>query len=297
MKNKTKIICIDALKPEHIQYMPYLKSLTEKYMHGRLTPPLGFMSAEEVFLKGKSNILAFFYYNKNSFTKWTKKFSFLEIFGFYGRFFLNIVINIQAIIKRKHLMRTYNLPIKRLWYLDTEIKSIRSNKNMDYIYINELDKIAHKYGTFSEKTIKCLRKIDRKLKKINFDILFSDHGMMDINKVIKVPESEICIIDSTLARYFGKKEELEKIKIKLPLKSGRIINWPDKKYGQLIFLANPGCLILPNFWQGNCPVKAMHGYDNYNKEMHGFYLIKKQGKERSLFMKELHESFKELWKN
>lgn len=72
---------------------------------------------------------------------------------------------------------------------------------------------------------------------------------------------------------------------KLSLNKGKIIKW-DKKYGDLIFLTNPGVLISPNFWQGNKQIKAMHGYD---KNCEGFYIIKKENKRKNLDMKDLHK--------
>ncbi|MEN9625969.1 MAG: hypothetical protein RL557_297, partial [archaeon] len=87
-------------------------------------------------------------------------------------------------------------------------------------------------------------------------------------------------------RYWGGKEELNEVRKKLPLKCGKIISW-DEKYGQLIFLADTGILIFPNFWNKK-PVKAMHGYDGKHPDMKAFYLLKKEGKKKNLHAKELH---------
>ena len=290
MKRKPKIICVHSLKPEYVEYMPYLKSLTKENLHGKLKFKNGFMSSVLVFLDGKNNILSFFYKDNNNYLGWTEKFSFLEYFGIFGRFFLNCLINIKALFDKKHLMITYNVPIKKLKYFNTEVRSWK-RKDVDFIFLYKLDNIAHKHGTFSKQVIKYLKKTDERLKKMDFDILFSDHGMMDVKKTIKLPESKICFMDSTIARYWGDEKELKEIKNKLPMKQGKIINWDDKKYGQLIFQVNPGLLISPNYWQGDKKIKAMHGYDADLPEMKGFYLIKEKGKRKDISIEELHEIY------
>jgi len=292
-KKKLTIVCIHSFKPEYVKYMPCLSSLTQRYIHGKLTFKDGFMSSVLNFLDGENNILAFFHHSNKNYLKWTKKFVFLEYFGFFGRFFLNLLISLKAITDKKHLMLTYNIPIKKLQYFDAEIKSWKRN-DIHFIFFYKLDKIAHKYGTFSKQVKKYLEVIDNKLKKIDFDILFSDHGMMDVKEKIKVPESKICFLDSTLARYWGEKEELKKIAEKLPLDKGQLIDWKDKRYGQLIFQANPGVLFLPNYWQGNKNLKAMHGYNCKIDEMKGFYLIPKKGKRQDLSIQELHKIYAEM---
>src|SRR5439155_17824748 len=37
-------------------------------------------------------------------------------------------------------------------------------------------------------------------------------------------------------------------------------NFPHDKYGNLIWVADPGTVIIPNFWNGTKPPKGMHGY-------------------------------------
>lgn len=47
----------------------------------------------------------------------------------------------------------------------------------------------------------------------------------------------------------------------------------DRKYGDLIFLAQPGVLISPNFFQGTMYVKGMHGFDPlYANDNHIIFL-------------------------
>jgi predicted AlkP superfamily pyrophosphatase or phosphodiesterase len=170
------------------------------------------------------------------------------------------------------------------------------NLPIKYYCFPELDKIGHKYGTESKEIIREIKKIDKKISKMQFDIILSDHGMADIKETISVPETERCILDSDMARYWGNKEELKEIKKKLPLKYGSILNWHDKRFGDLIFLADTEVLISPNYWQGDKKIKAMHGYDGKNKEMKAFYIIKDNGKRKNLKVEELHKIFDRMIK-
>ena len=280
---KTKIICIDAFKPCYLEHAPYLRSLTESNQYGELKCPIGFWGGMETFFKGSSNILAFFYYSENSSLKWVKNLTFL------GRRVVEILINLKRLCKdEKQFFLTHNIPLKKIYMFETAVKRAfeQDAQEIDYLHIGELDKISHEYGTKAAETIECIKTIDKRLERGDFDVVFSDHGMMDVNEIVKVPETENCFIDSTMARYWGDKE------LELPLGKGKIIKW-DKRYGDVIFLANPEVLILPNYWQGARAVKAMHGYSH--PEMSGFYIIK-NGKniKRDLDMKGLHDEVEKL---
>jgi hypothetical protein len=79
-------------------------------------------------------------------------------------------------------------------------------------------------------------------------------------------------LDSTTARFWFKEDNAKrKIAAMLEgLNGGKIMskenlkickaNFNHTKYGELIWIADGGILILPNFWQGNSPVRGMHGY-------------------------------------
>ena len=116
---------------------------------------------------------------------------------------------------------------------------------------------------------------------------FNTTRLIDIHKTISVPKTKECIIDSTFARYWKEKPNFN-------LDDGKWINWGDKRYGDYIFLANPGILILPNFWQGKHPIKAMHGYDPKCKEMNAIYILNKNGKKKNLKVEGLHKIFTEM---
>ena len=271
---------IDGFKPEYLKYATYLNSLTKEKEWGELEMPLGFEGGMRTFFYGKNETLAFFYKTENSGLRWTKK------FWWIGRLPIEILINLQRLLMRKRLFRTGQIPLKKIYKFDTEIeRTFEKNDKIKYIYIGDIDKVAHKYGTESRETEEAIRKIDKIISKMKFDIILSDHGMIDIKKIISVPETEECLIDSTFARYWGRKPEIDS-------KDGKWIEWNDKRYGEYIFLANPGVLIIPNYWQGKIPVKAMHGYSSDCKDMNGIYILNRIGKKRDIKVEELNSIFK-----
>ncbi len=283
-----KVIMIDAFKPEYLEHAPYLSSLTKRFQWGELEMPIGHEGAMETFFIGNSDKLALFYKKENSSLRFVKHFSFLEKFGKIGRFVIDSLVNFPRLMRGYELFRTGNIPLKQLWKFDFSVKKTPHKMNgIEYVYIGDLDRIGHKCGTKSPETISAIQKIDERVSKMDFDIILSDHGMEDIKKVISVPLTKDCFIDSDMARYWGEKPDFDS-------KDGKWIEWVDKSYGDFIFLANSGVLILPNYWQGKIPVKAMHGYDGKSKDMKAFYLIKKEGKKKNLKIKELHEIFMDI---
>ena len=283
---------IDAFKPDYLEHAPYLMSLTKKNQWGELDMGLGHWRGVEVLFQGKSEVIAIFYKNKNSLS-YFKYFKWLEWFGNKGRLIVNVLFNIPRLLKGHELFKTGNIPLDILYKMDVSVKKHVGKKNIEFIYFGELDNLGHKYGTKSFEILKAIKKIDKEVSRMDFDLIFSDHGMIDVERTISVPITKNCFIDSDMARYWGSKEELEKIKEKLPLKDGKIIEW-DEKYGQLIFLANTGLLIFPNFWNKKL-VKAMHGYDGQHEDMKAFYLLNKIGEKKNLKVEELHEILNEIW--
>lgn len=294
---KLKIIMIDAFKPEYLKYAPYLSSLTKKYQWGGLEMPPGHGGGMEIFFKGKTDALASFYKKENSSLSWIRFFLWIEIFRDFGRIIIDCMINFPRLIQGKELHKTGKIPLKQLYKMEMiDSKKFYKNLPIKYKYFSKLDKVGHKYGTESQEIIKEIKKIDKKISKMDFDIILSDHGMANIKKVVSVPETEDCIIDSDMVRYWGDEKELEEIREKLPLKDWKILNWSNKKFGDLIFLAETGVLISPNYWYGNKKIKAMHGYDGKDKEMKALYIIKKDGKKKNLKIEELHKIFEEMLK-
>jgi len=283
-----KIIMIDAFKPEYLKHAPYLSSLTEKLQWGELEMPIGHEGGVEIVFRGHSDKLALFYKKENSSLKFLKYFSFLEKFGKIGRFAIDSLVNFPRLLKGYELFRTGNIPLEQLCNFEFSVnKPFHKISGVKYAYFGELDRTGHKYGTNSQEIISAIKKIDKEISEMDFDMIFSDHGMIDIHKTISVPRTENCFIDSDMARYWGEKPKFES-------NDGRWIEWSNKRYGDFIFLAKPGVLISPNYWQGKSSVKAMHGYDGKDKELKGIYIINQKGNKKNVTAEELNKIFIKL---
>ena len=47
------------------------------------------------------------------------------------------------------------------------------------------------------------------------------------------------------------------------------VSWPDRRYGDHLWIANPGVLVFPDFFHRYSPCKGMHGYDPKLPESRG----------------------------
>ena len=283
---KLKVIMIDAFKPSYLEHAPFLRSLTEQYRWGELNMGFGHWRGVEVLFKGESEVIANFYHDGRGSLTYLKYFQWLGYFGKLGRFCIDVLFNFPRWMRRYELLRTGNIPLNRLWTFDVAVKQHIARQKCEFFYFGALDELGHQYGTKSKEIISAIQAIDKKISTMNFDFIFSDHGMIDITKKVSVPWIGDCFIDSDMARYWGSKKELAEIHKKLPLADGRIVKW-NALYGELIFLAKTGVLIYPNFWNKTV-VKGMHGYDGKHPDMKAFYILKKKGKKKNVSAEELH---------
>lgn len=180
-------------------------------------------------------------------------------------------------------------------YVKLEGMSLTS-ASVDFFYMYYGDELGHIYGPYSEKTGTYLRKADVKIKelfekakvwnkKVNL-IIFSDHGMCEVRKFVDVQtalqktglrhkKDYIAFYDSTMARFWPRDKRSKDIIIKTLSKLNGItfldknllkkyhIDFKDKKkYGELIFLADPQTRIYPDYF---APIKGglkgWHGFD------------------------------------
>ena len=177
----------------------------------------------------------------------------------------------------------------------------KSNKNeFVFSYLGSLDVIGHKYGPQSKEMKKELEELDMFFNKLiesnknNTIIILGDHGMKTIESYFNIERHIIKIrndlglkinqdfnyfIDSTMCRiwirddfekdvinYFNEQEELTK--------NGKVI-YPKvskKIYGDIIWLANEGVMLYPDFFHFNKPF-GMHGYDNSLLKSQGTCII------------------------
>jgi predicted AlkP superfamily pyrophosphatase or phosphodiesterase len=161
-----------------------------------------------------------------------------------------------------------------------------------FLYLSELDHFLHLHCKEAEMVEVKLNWYERKIRELyesatkNYQevslSVFSDHGMTPINfhydlmsKVgqlgLRTVKDYLPMYDSTMARFwFFSEQARERITTLLSeLGVGRVLTveelermgvyFPDGRYGELIFLMNPGCLIEPSFMGGKT-LQGMHGF-------------------------------------
>ncbi len=163
-----------------------------------------------------------------------------------------------------------------------------------FVYLSEMDHLLHEHSRDD-------RELDRKLdwyaaglralfedaRRIDPDVelsVFSDHGMTpvthhhdvmrDIESLgLRTPEDYLAVYDSTMARFWFFSDEARRAVIARLQNSdcGRILPehelrqlgvlFDDRRYGELIFLLHPGCLIARSDFNGPQWIPGgMHGY-------------------------------------
>ncbi len=175
---------------------------------------------------------------------------------------------------------------------------------------SDSDMLVHHCGPKSPERRKVTGEIDRKLRELDSHygpdtkwVIIGDHGMADVTEEINVPavlhdlemkhrvkmgKDYLLFLDSTLARFLWKNEAgkkfLEEVKT-LPALLGKgvfideklakehSIPIHDRRYGDLIWRANVGVLIFPDYFHDlRTHNKGMHGYDSTHDDMKGFFL-------------------------
>jgi len=215
-----------------------------------------------------------------------KKKRFIYMGGSTGGFFLSL---------------NYKKSIKKV------INKIKiKNPEFIYLHVGDSDSFGHKYGPnaketnyihkYEDKFVEDIYNFLRSKYQIVNMIVGGDHGMVEItntvniweklqNLSVKISKDYLVFLDSPMARFwfFNEKAEREIIKMLKTLDCGRIltkedyekyrIRFKDNRYGDLIWLANPGTLIFPNFFGWNKPVKGMHGYVPECEDNKGVFMV------------------------
>lgn len=162
-----------------------------------------------------------------------------------------------------------------------------------FVYLAELDAFLHRQVNSPEALEPRLAQYAEDIRRI-FEAavqrdpetafyVFSDHGMTPIRETFdlislirglgwKEPRDYLALYDSTMARFwFFSPQARRAIQIRLEsLECGRVlspqdqkalgIGFSDARFGELIFLMRPGCLICPSY-MGRTPWAGMHGFD------------------------------------
>ncbi len=184
--------------------------------------------------------------------------------------------------------------------------SLFSPVEFAFWHVGDLDSVGHRFGPKSPELKKAVKRIDEKiseavsfLKKRFGDLqllIIGDHGMAEVQSCFDVAgylrsldindeKAPLYFIDSTMVRFwFSDTYQYECVENALrDLPEGRILTQEDKnryhlnyrhnRFGDLIYLANPGVLFSPNYFQGKTSVKGMHGYVPEHPDQQSAFII------------------------
>jgi predicted AlkP superfamily pyrophosphatase or phosphodiesterase len=163
-----------------------------------------------------------------------------------------------------------------------------------FLYLSEMDHFLHAQCDDPEPVAERVAWYDQQLRKV-FEVaarkdpnmtftVISDHGMTPVHSKydlvgkiealgFSMPKDYLAVYDSTMARYWffndnARKAILSELK---QTSCGRVVEdpelerlgilFPDRRYGELVFLLDPGWLLATSDFNGNGwhPV-GMHGY-------------------------------------
>ena len=185
--------------------------------------------------------------------------------------------------------------------LDALIADLQAERvDFAFLYWPDLDGLMHRVGNHApevpqklaqyEEWMARLMEVARKHYADVHLYVFSDHGMANCDQHLdlkgKIEQLDLrmekdyaVVYDSTMARFwfFNPRARQEITKCLADVPEGRILSdaeleelntlFPDRYFGELIFLVKEGVLIVPSH-MGERPIRAMHGY--HPREKHSF---------------------------
>jgi hypothetical protein len=161
-----------------------------------------------------------------------------------------------------------------------------------FLYWPALDGLMHRVGNDSPEVGQKLRGYERWLDQLLVHAqrhysevrlyVFSDHGMANCDELLDLRtqidalgltfgRDYVVVYDSTMARFWFFNDDARRLVTQALARvpQGRIMPdseltdlgafFPDRYFGQLIFLAHEGVLIVPSH-MGERPLRGMHGY-------------------------------------
>ncbi len=208
------------------------------------------------------------------------------------------------------------------------VNAIINEDKFDFIfaYIADLDHLAHEHGIKSEKVFLLKEKLIRQITEIvernsEIDLLvISDHGLADVTKTISITpilkaqglirgREYIDFIDSTMHRFWVPNRLQEQFRTVLTdhcNQYGSVVSaderkaygleFSDRRFGDIIFLANPGVTFSNNFFSvTDSMAKAFHGYSPEHPTQKGIF-ITKEGMHPRLGIFQITDVFKGIVK-
>lgn len=187
------------------------------------------------------------------------------------------------------------------------LKELRPEHRFAYVHLQELDGTGHIHGPNSAALQDRLANTDRLCRKLIENlrqrypavnvVLFGDHGMVNVTRTLDVAPVLTAtqlkfgvdfayFLDSTMVRFwfYHRRAKAAVVEAFQNVRGGHILSAPemehfgiaecDRRNAEMIFLADPGVLLFPNFFQGEGePIKGMHGYDPDCPDNLGVFLV------------------------
>jgi predicted AlkP superfamily pyrophosphatase or phosphodiesterase len=180
------------------------------------------------------------------------------------------------------------------------------------VYISGLDTAGHTHGPNSSRFKEELGEMDTKIKYYTKKIqeidretcmvFLGDHGMLEVDEKVdviaeirkivsrsnwKLDRDFTVFLDSTCARFWFHRSESDELRGMLEASeifknSGSFSDSASEKYGDLIWYADPGCVVSPDFFRIGPPCMGMHGYDPEISESKGTCIINGPALERKV---------------
>jgi hypothetical protein len=169
-----------------------------------------------------------------------------------------------------------------------------SDTSFYFLYLTEMDGFLHQHCNdrlaieqklrwYEEKIILLHQAAAERFDNVTLAV-FSDHGMTpvtgtfdlmsEIEKLrLRIPADYVPFYDSTMARFwFFREEARQKVSDTLmKLEVGHFVSkeelirfgvfFPDGKFGEMVFLMNPGYVIVPSYISHSVP-NGMHGFSH-----------------------------------
>ncbi|MBT5829200.1 MAG: hypothetical protein HOH77_03300 [Candidatus Latescibacteria bacterium] len=189
----------------------------------------------------------------------------------------------------------------------TLIEKAQHDFDLFMIYLGGCDEFGHRFGPNSEELQDIVSQQDRWINQLikafppaTRFLIVGDHGMLPVTDTIDIgttirqalsgfkhARDYILFLDSTLARVWWHNERageaLREIFAAPPIsQKGKIIDVkeaqrlaippPGERYGQLIWRANPGVMVFPDYFNNKVPL-GMHGYPTHLDEQKGMAIL------------------------
>jgi predicted AlkP superfamily pyrophosphatase or phosphodiesterase len=146
---------------------------------------------------------------------------------------------------------------------------------------NNSPQVSDKLRSYEQKIAQLLATAREHYQDVRLYV-FSDHGMANCDRLVdlrakidalgfRMGEDYAVVYDSTMARFwfFNDRAQRAIVECLEDVREGNILSdaeltdlgtfFPDRYFGELIFLVDEGTLIVPSH-MGERPLRAMHGY-------------------------------------